>query len=67
MSSRRGARVGQAARRAGQAVKARWRRLRHPAGWYDEVNEVYGRHEGPDGTKAAGTVGLGGHNAGGAG
>ncbi len=59
--------MGRAALRVGHVVRAGWHRLRHPPGWYDEVNEVYGRHEGPDGTKAAGTVGLGGHNAGGAG
>ena len=52
-------------KRLSRTMHARWHALRHPPGWYDEVNEVYGRDTHPDARKSAGAAGIGGHISGG--
>lgn len=52
-------------KRLGGTIHARWRALRHPPGWYDEVDEVYDQETHPDPRKSAGAAGLGGHSSGG--
>jgi len=55
------------ARQIGRGVTRGWRALRHPAGWYDEIDAVYGTHHAVNGKKSAGVAGLGGHISGGGG
>ena len=52
-------------RRVGHAALAAWRSIRNPTGWYDEVNEVYGREGGPTGAQRAGSAAVGGVMGGG--
>jgi len=44
-----------------------WHWVRHPPGWYDEIDAVYDRHTTPDGTKSAATAAIGGMISGGGG
>jgi hypothetical protein len=44
-----------------------WHWLRHPPGWWDEIDAVYGGHEEPGASKSAGAAGLGGNISGGLG
>ncbi len=53
--------------RTGRWISARWRALRHPAGWYDEIDGAYGTKTKPSGSTSAGTAGLGGVIGGGGG
>ena len=52
-------------KRLSRTIRVRWHALRHPSGWYDEVDEVYGTDTHPDATKSAGAAGIGGHISGG--
>ena len=47
-------------KRLTRMIHLRWRALRHPPGWYDEVDEVYGAGTHPYPVKSAGTAALGG-------
>ena len=62
--------AGLGIRGAGQVARgiARgWQALRHPPGWYDEIEQVYGKGHTPSGRRSAGAAGLGGHISGGGG
>ena len=50
-----------------QGIRAGWHWLRHPPGWWDEIDAVYGGHEEPGAVKSAGAAGLGGYISGGIG
>ncbi len=53
--------------RGTHALGRGWHWLRHPPGWWDEIDDVYGSHEEPGMRKSAGAAGLGGHLGGGGG
>lgn len=41
-------------------LRERWQALRNPAGWYDEVDDVYGTSTRPGAAKSVGTAAAGG-------
>ena len=59
--------VGSLLMKGVHAIRRGWHWLRHPPGWWDEIDAVYGGHEEPGASKSAGAAGLGGHISGGLG
>jgi hypothetical protein len=55
------------AKRTGRWIRAQWRAIRHPAGWYDEIDTVYGTETKPSGRTSSGAAGLGMISSGGGG
>jgi len=59
--------LSEGAKRTGRWIRARWHAIRHPAGWYDEIDVVYGTKTKPSGRASSGTAGIGGMIGGGGG
>ena len=53
------ARMGSTLTKVGRAVASGWRSLRNPDGWYDEIDDVYGRVPAPRAAADAAAIGAG--------